>query len=400
MYNIKLENYVPKPIPATTDKIVAAHYYPAWEKGEAGLHHGFDDLHNYPERTPLVGYYDGTSPELCDWEIKWALEHGINCFIYCWYRKKDNVGKPVTTKDLRLGNTLHEGFFNAKYCDMMNFAIMFEAQNNWGATDSHDMIDNLMPFWLENYFSRSNYLKIDGKPVVFIYDYQNQLKDSFKNAEEQKKTFDICREMAKAAGYEGLIFAVEYRKDDMSVVDDYRECGYDFSFSYCWKIKLTNATNQEVMEEQMRKMAIRAEEIPDYFCPTISCMWDPSPRFISMPTMYLPEKNPSLWKLTPEQFRELIKKTLELVAPLPDDSYAKKLIMLDNWIEWDEGHYIMPSHEFGFGYLQAVREELTLRDNLPDYRMPQDIGLSKPLNKSWDTPDLSEICKEKFSLSD
>ena len=89
MYNIKLENYVPKPIPATTDKIVAAHYYPAWEKGEAGLHHGFDDLHNYPERTPLVGYYDGTSPELCDWEIKWALEHGINCFIYCWYRKKE-----------------------------------------------------------------------------------------------------------------------------------------------------------------------------------------------------------------------------------------------------------------------------------------------------------------------
>ena len=44
----------------------------------------------------------------------------------------------------------------------------------------------------------------------------------------------------------------------------------------------------------------------------------------------------------------------------------------------------MPSHEFGFGYLQAVREELTLRDNLPDYRLPQDIGLSDNLNKSWE----------------
>ena len=130
MYNIKLENYVPEPIPATPKCIVAAHYYPAWKKGTAGLHHGFDDLHNYPERTPLMGYYDGDSPELCDWEIKWALEHGINCFIYCWYRNKSNVGKPVTVSDLRLGETLHEGFFKARYCDRMKFAIMFEAQNN------------------------------------------------------------------------------------------------------------------------------------------------------------------------------------------------------------------------------------------------------------------------------
>lgn len=72
------------------------------EKGAAGLHRGFDDLHNYPERTPLLGYYDGDSPELCDWEIKWALEHGINCFIFCWYRNKNNVGHTVTTNDLRL----------------------------------------------------------------------------------------------------------------------------------------------------------------------------------------------------------------------------------------------------------------------------------------------------------
>ena len=40
-------------------------------------------------------------------------------------------------------------------------------------------------------------------------------------------------------------------------------------------------------------------------------------------------------------------------------------------------------------YLQAVREELTLRDNLPDYRLPQDIGLSENLNKSWSNPNES-----------
>ena len=56
----------------------------------SGLHDAFNDLHDYPERTPLMGYYDEENPEVCDWEIKWALEHGINCFIYCWYRKLEN----------------------------------------------------------------------------------------------------------------------------------------------------------------------------------------------------------------------------------------------------------------------------------------------------------------------
>ena len=59
--------------------------------------------------------------------------------------------------------------------------------------------------------------------------------------------------------------------------------------------------------------------------------------------------------------------------------------MLDNWNEWDEGHYLMPSCEFGFGYLQAVREVLTLRDNLPDYRLPDQLG-TPSVNSTWDTP--------------
>lgn len=44
MYNIKLDNYIPKPEPATPDRIVAAHYYAAWKKGAAGIHEGFNDL--------------------------------------------------------------------------------------------------------------------------------------------------------------------------------------------------------------------------------------------------------------------------------------------------------------------------------------------------------------------
>jgi hypothetical protein len=67
--------------------------------------------------------------------------------------------------------------------------------------------------------------------------------------------------------------------------------------------------------------------------------------------------------------------------------------MIDNWNEWDEGHFVAPSHKFGYKYLQAIREELTARDNLPDYITPQDAGFDG-YNKSWKTPDCKEVCKK------
>ena len=84
MYNVKLYDYVPEPQPVSSDYLIGVHYYPAWKKGAAQLHNGFRQIDEYPERTPLLGHYDEDNPEVIDWEIKWASEHGINCFIYCW----------------------------------------------------------------------------------------------------------------------------------------------------------------------------------------------------------------------------------------------------------------------------------------------------------------------------
>ena len=80
---------------------------------------------------------------------------------------------------------------------------------------------------------------------------------------------------------------------------------------------------------------------------------------------------------------------------LPDGAWGKRIFMLDNWNEWDEGHYIAPSHEHGFRYLQAVREELSARDNLPDYRTPADMGLLN-YNETWETPDFGPLCEERL----
>ena len=402
MYNIKLADYVPKPNPATSDRIVAAHYYAAWKKGAPGLHEGFDDLHDYPERTPLMGYYDEENPTVADWEIKWALEHGVNCFIYCWYRKLENQGEPVTINDLRCGHGLHEALFNAKYQEMMNFAIMFEISPRWGATDEKDMIENLMPFWMETYFKRKNYLLIDNKPVLFVYNPARLGNECFDSVEAQRKTFDACREYAKKCGFDGMIFAActdGFKIEEKERILELQDRGFDFRFGYnggynspCDFFDDEDAIIEGQCEKFRQKLAIDNNT----YIPTVSCFQDPTPRFSERWNKlgYRFRAWSNIWYLSPEKFRELIRKVIHISDSLPENAWARKIIMIDNWNEWDEGHYVAPSHGFGFKYLQAIREELTKRDNLPDYRTPQDLGLLN-YNDSWNEPDFTGVSDKR-----
>lgn len=400
MYNIKFEDYIPKPSPAIADRIVAAHYYAAWKKGAAGIHEGFDDLsEKYPDRTPLMGYYDEENPEVCDWEIKWAVEHGINCFIHCWYRKPENMGKPVTVNDLRCGHALHEALFNAKFQNYIKFAIMFEASPRWGGTDEKDMLDNLMPFWMETYFKRENYLIIDNKPVVFVYAQQRLEEECFQSIEGQKKTFDACREYAKKFGFDGMLFAVCDTHSDETIHNRLMSRGYDFRFGYNSGYNSPYdfySDEDDIVYKQCELFEQNLKPDNTAFIPTASCFQDPSPRFSKRwnDLGYQFRQWSNIWYLSPEKFKEVLKKMKEISDNLPQNAWARKIIMIDNWNEWDEGHFVAPSHKFGYKYLQAIREALTDCNNLPDYITPHDHGFDG-YNTSWKVPDFKNFFKKK-----
>lgn len=403
MYNIKFDNYIPKPNPAKSDRIVAAHYYAAWKFGAAGIHDGFNDLaEEYPDRTPLMGYYDEENPEVCDWEIKWAIEHGINCFIHCWYRKKDNEGKPITVNDLRCGHALHEAFFNARFQKYMKFAIMFEASVRWCGTSDRDMVENLMPFWMENYFKRENYLVMDNKPVLFVFNQERLGRDCFNSIDEQRKTFDLCREYARSFGFDGMIFACCDYSTDKAAHDELMARGYDFRFGYASGYKAPYSyynDEDDIINKQCEIFEQKLNVDPMKYLPTPTCFWDPTPRFTKrwIDLGYNFHKT-NVWYLSPEKYLEMIKEFKRITDTLPDDAWGRRILMIDNWNEWDEGHFVAPSHKFGFKYLQAIREVFTERNNLPDYRTPADQGFGD-YNKSWNTPDFKQFCDKKLKES-
>jgi len=370
MENIKFANYVPQPEPVSSEYYVMCHYYPGW----AVRHNGWSDFSSildFPERTPLVGFYDERDPEIIDWEIKWAREHGINCFVHCWYRRRENMGKPVTKADLFYAHQL-DALEKARYRDMIDFAIMWEGDNAGGAADQADLVDNLLPFWVENYFSRPNYMKLGNKPVLFVYDFSHRIIRTMGGPEKVKIALDACREKIKEYGFDGMVFQVEYRGDDPAVMEMYKSAGFEQTFAYCWHTKQQFPTQEQILERQLSLMQNHLDFYPDFTILTCSQAWDPYPW-----TRNDPQREPTTtrWKLTPKNWRVLLEKVKQMADGMPESALGHRCVMLDNWNEWCEGHYIAPHLEGGFKYLQAVREVFTTRDNLPDYRLPQSLGL-------------------------
>ena len=68
---------------------------------------------------------------------------------------------------------------------------------------------------------------------------------------------------------------------------------------------------------------------------------------------------------------------------------GEDLVFINAWNEWAEGHYICPHRSGGFKYVQAVRDVFTKCDNLPDYRLPETLGLG-PYDRTidWAAPEV------------
>ncbi len=158
---------VPTPMPLDTGKdILSMQVCTLWREG---IHLGWSaiDTEETMDAKPLLGWYDEGDPEAADWEIKYAVEHGINNFMYCWYRP-DTGGGPI--KETNLDDQMWEGYFNAEYKELLNFSIMFTNHSPTRIYSEQDMLENLMPYWIETFFKNPNYLKTsDNKPILYIY---------------------------------------------------------------------------------------------------------------------------------------------------------------------------------------------------------------------------------------
>lgn len=349
-------DYIPSPQPAQTELLIGAHHCPLWEANRPEM---WANILKHPERTPALGFYAQHYPEVADWETKWAVEHGISFFVYCWYRTSQ--GGPVET---RFSSAIHDALFKSRYADRMRFTIMWENQARGvaGVADEADLMENLLPFWIERYFRHPSYLQIDNKPVLFIY-RPEFLIDDLGGVPQVVAAFDKMREACRRAGFDGLYLLGEYRGLNRDHLELMRSIGLDYTFAYCWHVP-DSPTPPQAIAAQMASIRQTQELniLPQVV--TVSQAWSGW------------RDEGSIWKIPPTEFADLLRQAQQFIRDeIPPGGLGSRILLLDNWNEWGEGHYLAPYREYGFGYLDAVREVFAPTSPAPLQLIPEDLGM-------------------------
>ena len=335
--NIKLcnivehEDYVPEPKPIANDDdyTVGLNVCSLWVTGD--FHKSWASVSAYPDKKPVLGYYDEGIPETADWEIKFLLEHGVDFQMFCWYPNTNTA--PLKPSH---ANHLHDAFMNAKYSDMTKFAIIWEASGT-NPTNVANFKNFYAPYIVENYFKDDRYMTIENKPVMVIFSVETLIK-TVGGKEKFNECMDYLEAEAIKLGYDGmLLFTTGYTPLEMS------DTRVDGAYPYSWSVSgYMPEINKLRMTENQRKSDI-------YNIPTISVGFNSIGWYqIRYPLM------------TKEGFSDVaswIKN--EYLPEHAKESWQKNLVMLSTWNEYGEGTYIMPAEDnVGFGYLDSLKTAL------------------------------------------
>ena len=347
-------SYVPEPKPVETDYDIAALYFPGWARVEA-----WQRVWNVcPERKPVLGWYDEANPEVVDWQIKWLVENGIHTLYVDWYwdRGRQHLDHWV------------KAFYKARYRRHLKWAMMWANHNAPGSHSEEDQ-RAVTKFWIENYFNTPEYLRIDGKPVVWIWAAGNMDRDLGSGG--CRKLLDISRQMAREAGFKGIHFiAMKFPEAnwDEGTVQTYKDRGFDMTGIYHFMDHGGKATSGRrysfdlCVEASLPAWRKRYESGVLPFIPNLATAWDDRPW----------NDHCEIYGKSVEGFRRICRDAKRFA-----DETGVKRLCLAPLNEWGEGSYAEPNAEFGFGFYEAVRDTFCKRpaDGWPLNYGPKDVGL-------------------------
>jgi hypothetical protein len=143
--------------------MVGAYYYPWYEapKNENDIGWMKRALRGRLKSTqlPKLGVYDSRDPKVIEDHIKQSKYAGIDFWSVSWWGKN------------RQDETFKDHIIKHSDAAKLKYAVLYESTGRLGPMKSPNY-KNLVPdfdYFNEQYFDHPHYLKIDGKPVVFIY---------------------------------------------------------------------------------------------------------------------------------------------------------------------------------------------------------------------------------------
>lgn len=361
--------YVPDPKPVRGKYDVGVYYFPGWKSWGQWL-----PVLTFPERKPVLGWYREGDPEVADWHIKWAVEHGITFFAYDWYWVQGAR---------QLEHALHDGYLKSRYRHLLKFCLLW-ANHNPPKTSSLEDCLNLTRFWIERYFRLPEYFTVDGKPLVIIFSPQRLREDL--GSDGVRRALEAMRAECRNHGLKGLYIAACVA--DAGQAQSAAKEGYDALTAYNWPFLGMRpeerwAPFDTLVHAYRRNWEHIVSQSPIPLIVPVSGGWDSRP--------WHGESALVRFGRNPQNFKQHLQDAKTFLDKFVPQGKALPIAIIEAWNEWGEGSYIEPHAEFGFGYLDAVREVFTEAPRNHIDIAPIDVGLGPyevertPLDKNvWE----------------
>lgn len=316
--------------------------------------------HYQPHIPTDLGFYDLRVPQTRLAQAEMAKQYGIEafCYYHYWFAGRRLLEKPFS-------EVLESGEPDFPFC-------LCWANQSWtgiwhGASD-RVLVEQTYPGdndhrehfkCLLRAFGDRRYITIDGKPIFLIY--QPLEIPSVKTVTQ------LWREMAKQSGLKG-IYLIGFSWDENWVPEEY---GFDASLIQRLPFRRELVCKGRPIERLIGKYRatmgkptiysykkilpiLLANGITRYRAyPCLIPNWDNTPRSGNRGIVFHGS--------TPELFRVLIKRAVDIVKPFPAE---ERLIFIKSWNEWAEGNHLEPDLKFGRAYLEVIKDEILKRGQL------------------------------------
>jgi len=372
------EQLGPPVLPDMSVKL-GCYYFPVmldWDRAGWGVR-------RVPYLRPRLGYYDEASPEVADWHIRWAVDHGISFFVFDWYYNQGFC---------YLNDALEQGFLKSRFADRMQFCVDWcnegQCQEFKPLDFSNESLADFMRLLCERYFRHRNYLRVAGKPVVLIHQ-ADRIVNAHGGWKGCRLALDRMRAIARGYGHPGVYFVAVQNNPWLL---DYAKGGFDcvtaYTYGFCdvpWGGPDRSLPYAALLPRFRERFAIARERAHaqglDYI-PTAWVGWDDAGR--------AHENAVRTAGNTPAAFRRM----LESLPPFVDRRPG--LALFEAWNEWGEGSVAEPGTRYGFGYLEAVRDVLT-RARGP-YRVPAPTATDVQRFGTTDTfDDVNDVYYRRYA---
>ena len=311
---------------------------------------------HYQPRVPHkdIGYYNLEDISVLKRQAELAKEHGIYgfCFYYYWFSGKRLMEKPV---DMLLEHPEIDLPFCLCWANE-NWTRAWDGQNKniLIAQDYSDEDDERFMIDLEKYISDKRYIRINGKPLVIVYN-PGQIPDCHKS-------FAKWRECAKKIGIgEILIWTCQTANNSADIlnISDCIDAEVEFPPHNMWLESIAVRdldlhgksafiyNYQCLVDYQTQKLEENAETtVPVHH----GCMlaWDNAARRKDAWFTYYAFSLKSLYKW---------------VSALVDNARKnydseERFIFINAWNEWGEGTYLEPDEKYGYANINTVSKAL------------------------------------------